>query len=136
MLNYHILLSVFIFIFFILSFYYVKFKIICKIMSNPAPGRPNNPTKIEVTRFSPIWKLKLAPITLIRKIRNPPKIEFKTNFNIFFNGIIKIFPKINKKTIHAKKTKILLKSKYHHSFCFYCMIILGQILLCFIIFNV
>lgn len=109
---------------------------ICNIINKPAPGTPNSPTKIEVMRFNPIWKLKLAPITLIRKIKTPPNIEFKTNFNIFFNGIIKIFPKINKKIMHAKKAKILLKSKYHHSFCFNCMIILGQILLCFIIFNV
>ena len=37
----------------------------------------------------------------------PPKIELKISFNIFFSGHINIFPKINKKIIHAKNVIII-----------------------------
>ena len=57
-------------------------------------------------RFKPIWNPKLLPTVFIKKMENPPRTEFNTNFNIFFNGIIKIFPKINKKTIQARNVKI------------------------------
>lgn len=38
----------------------------------------------------------------------PPRIELKTNFSIFFNGKIKILPKIKIKQMHAKYVIILV----------------------------
>jgi len=52
--------------------------------------------------LTPIWNPKFAPIPLIRIIKIPPKMEFKINFMILFNGNINILPKINKKIIQAK----------------------------------
>ena len=74
---------------------------ICNIISNPAPGKPNNPINIEVTTFRPMWNPKFAPITFIANISIPPKIEFNINFIIFFRGNINIFPKMNKKIMQA-----------------------------------
>ena len=59
-----------------------------------------------------MWNAKLLPIIFIINIKIPPKIEFKINLKIFFNGTIKIFPKINRKIIQDKKASILLMSKY------------------------
>ena len=91
---------------------------ICNTTNSPAPGKPSNPTKIEVNILIPIWKLKFAPIALIIKIHTPPKIEFKINLSILFSGNINILPKINKKTIQQPKVIKLLESKINH-FLFY-----------------
>ena len=77
-----------------------------------APGIPKIPTKIEVIKFNPIWKLKNDPIRLIINIVNPPKIEFITNLNIVFIGMINILPNINKKKIQAIYVIIYLKSTF------------------------
>lgn len=52
--------------------------------------------------FNPIWKLKFVPIKFIKYIVNPPNIELKIIFNIFFNGTIKILPIKKIKHIQAK----------------------------------
>ena len=80
-----------------------------------APGIPKMPTKIEVIKFNPIWKLKKEPIKLIINIVNPPRIEFKINLSIVFIGTINILPNINKKKIQAIYVIILLKSIFNHS---------------------
>ena len=85
--------------------------IIFSITSNKAPGKPSNPTIIEVNKFNPIWKPKFIPIILIIYIHNPPKIELIISFKIFFNGQINIFPNINMNIIHARKVITELKSK-------------------------
>ena len=85
--------------------------IIFKITSNIAPGKPSNPTIIDVNKFSPIWNPKLAPIILIIYIHNPPKIELIINLKMFLSGQINIFPNINMNIIHAKKVITELKSK-------------------------
>lgn len=78
------------------------------ITKTTTPGNPNNPTKTLVKKLSPIWKPKLAPTMLIKKITTPPIIEFKTSFNIFLIGTMKILPNKNKKQIHAKYVIILI----------------------------
>ena len=70
------------------------------------------PTKIEVIRFNPIWKLKKEPMKFIINIINPPNIEFIINLNIIFIGTINILPNINKKKIQATYVIILLKSTF------------------------
>lgn len=77
-----------------------------------APGIPRIPTKIEVTKFNPMWKLKNEPTRLIKNIINPPSTEFIINFHIVFIGIINSFPNINKKKIQAIYVIILLKSNF------------------------
>jgi len=62
-----------------------------------APGIPSIPTKIEVSKFNPIWKLKNEPIRLIININKPPKTEFIINLKIVFIGTINNLPNINKK---------------------------------------
>ncbi len=85
--------------------------------NSTAPGIPKTPTKIAVAIFKPIWKPKVLPTKLMKKIRIPPKIEFTINFIIAFKGMEKTFPTIHKTIIHAKIVKPLEKSKfYHHSF--------------------
>ena len=104
-------------------------------IKHTAPGNPNKPTTILVKIFNPIWKPKLAPIKLIIKMANPPKTELKTNFKIFFNGTIKILPKINKKQIQAKYVirfpSILPSSIFYLKFLLHFYSFFGQILLYF-----
>ena len=91
-------------------FFYINSNFI--IIITIAPGIPKTPTKIEVIKFNPIWKLKNDPIKLIINIIIPPKTEFIIILNIVFIGIINILPNINKKKIQAKYVIILLKSTF------------------------
>lgn len=38
----------------VFTLFYAQFNIICNIINSPAPGIPNNPTKIEVIILRPI----------------------------------------------------------------------------------
>lgn len=88
--------------------------IIFNIIRKTAPGTPSIPTKIAVPMFNPIRKPKEAPTILIIYINAPPKIELITNFNIFFNGTIKILPTKNNIIIQTKKVTIVFVSKFNH----------------------
>ena len=86
-----------------ISVYNIKLIIIKHI----APGIPSIPTIIDVKKLSPMWNPHIPPIRLIANIINAPKIELKINLIIHLIGMIKIFPIINKKQIHAKKIIVL-----------------------------
>ena len=66
------------------------------------PGIPNNPINTAVIIFNPKWNPQVSPIKFISNIRIPPNIEFNINFNMIFNGIIKILPIKNITIIPAK----------------------------------
>ena len=85
------------------------------ITSIIAPGSPKNPTIILVKKFSPIWNPKLLPTMFIKKITNPPIIEFNASFSIFFIGTINILPNKNRKQMHAKYVMIFV-FKFIHIF--------------------
>ena len=61
----------------------------------------------------------MLPIKFIAYINNAPSIELNINLIIHFIGIINIFPKINKKQIHAKKIIKLSICHILHSLHFY-----------------
>lgn len=55
----------------------------------------------------------------MKKIKIPPKIEFKIKRNIFLKGMEKILLIPHKNKIHTKKVMIALKSKFsHHALIF------------------
>lgn len=55
----------------------------------------------------------------MKKIKIPPKMEFKIKRNIFLKGMEKILPIPHKNKIHTKKVMIALKSKFsHHALIF------------------
>lgn len=88
---------------------------IFKIINNPTPGIPNNPTIIEVNKFKPIWKLKFAPTKFIAYIKHPPNIELIINFKIFLSGQINILPNIKISIIPVKNVNIEFHSKSNPS---------------------
>lgn len=66
---------------------------------------PNSPEKIAVPKFRPKWKLKDSPIILTMYIKNPPRMEFISNFIIFFIGKKNSLPTIN---IIIKQAKYII----------------------------
>lgn len=71
---------------------------------------PKSPTKIDVNKFKPIWKLKLCANIFIKNMINPPSKEFIISLNIIFIGTIKSLHIIKIKQMQAIKVSIVVKS--------------------------
>lgn len=72
------------------------------------------PTRSDVAILRPIWKLKLAPTTLIIKISIPPSTELNISLKIAFIGMENTLPITHNTIMQLIITKILEKSKFYH----------------------